>query len=48
MIYFYKYLGRTNNIDELFLPIEIYDTETSEWIKGVNFTRYRHASFLFG
>ena len=41
-------LGRTNNIDELYLPIEVYDTETSEWVKGVNFTRYRHASFLFG
>jgi len=40
--------GRTNNADELFLPVEIYDTESSEWIKGVNFTRYRHAAFLHG
>ena len=49
MRYFYIIkIGRTNNIDELYLPIEVYDTETSEWIKGVNFTRYRHASFLDG
>ncbi len=46
--------GRTNNTNDL-IPLEVYDTQTSDWFKFGNFQRFRHASwmtdqwlFLFG
>lgn len=46
--------GRTNNTADN-IPLEIYDTQTSDWFKFGNFPRFRHASwitdqwlFLFG
>jgi len=38
--------GRTNNVGEL-LPLEVYDTETSEWTKFNSIQRFRHASWIF-
>ena len=29
------------------LPIEVYDTENSEWSKFISFRRFRHSSFIF-
>ena len=40
--------GRANNKDEDILLIEIYYIENSEFIKILNFTRYRHKEFLRG
>jgi diadenosine tetraphosphatase ApaH/serine/threonine PP2A family protein phosphatase len=37
--------GRSSN-DGDNLPIEVYDTETSEWHTFLNFKRFRHASFI--
>ena len=46
--------GRTNNTNDL-IPLDVYDTQTSDWFKFGNFQRFRHASwmtdqwlFLFG
>ena len=36
--------GRTNNISDN-LPLEIYDTESSDWYKFPAIRRFRHASW---
>ena len=38
--------GRGNTLGDN-LPIEVYDTENSEWSKFGNFRRFRHAAFIF-
>ena len=38
--------GRGNNAGDN-LPIEVYDTEDSEWAKFGNFRRFRHAAFIY-
>lgn len=37
--------GRTNNTNDN-IPLEVYDTQTSDWFKFGNFQRFRHASWL--
>ena len=37
--------GRTDE-DIKNIPIEIYDTESSEWAELANFNKFRHASWL--
>ena len=37
--------GRTNQVGEI-VPLEIYDTESSEWYKFNSLQRFRHACFL--
>jgi hypothetical protein len=34
--------GRTNNVGEI-VPLEVYDTESSEWYKFNSLQRFRHA-----
>ena len=38
--------GRSQTLGDN-LPIEVYDTETSEWFKFSSFRRFRHSSFIF-
>ena len=38
--------GRTNNVGEI-VTMEVYDTETSEWVKFPAIKRFRHASWAF-
>jgi protein phosphatase len=37
--------GRTNNVGES-VPLEVYDTETSEWHKFNALQRFRHCSWV--
>ena len=37
--------GRTNNVGET-VPVEVYDTETSEWHRFPSLQRFRHASWI--
>lgn len=37
--------GRTNTVGET-VPLEIYDTETSEWHRFPSLQRFRHASWM--
>eukprot|EP00357_Protocruzia_adherens_P011297 CAMPEP_0115014480 /NCGR_PEP_ID=MMETSP0216-20121206/26107_1 /TAXON_ID=223996 /ORGANISM="Protocruzia adherens, Strain Boccale" /LENGTH=783 /DNA_ID=CAMNT_0002384235 /DNA_START=200 /DNA_END=2551 /DNA_ORIENTATION=- len=39
--------GRTNQVGES-VPIEVYDTETSDWYKFPSIERFRHVSWLMG
>lgn len=38
--------GRTNNVTEN-LPLEVFDTETSEWTAFNSIQRFRHGSWIF-
>ena len=38
--------GRSQTLGDN-LPIEVYDTENSEWFKFSSFRRFRHSSFIF-
>lgn len=38
--------GRTNNVTEN-LPLEVFDTETSEWTAFNSIQRFRHGSWVF-
>ena len=38
--------GRSQTLGDN-LPIEVYDTENSEWFKFCSFRRFRHSSFIF-
>ena len=44
--YFINIGGRSQQTGDD-LPIEVYDTETSEWSSYITFKRFRHASFCF-
>ncbi len=44
--YFINVGGRSQTLGDN-LPIEVYDTENSEWMKFCSFRRFRHASFIF-
>lgn len=37
--------GRNNAVGES-MPLDIYDTDTSDWYKLKNIDRFRHACFL--
>ena len=37
--------GRSNEVNEA-MPLDIYDTDTSEWHRGPQVDRFRHAAFL--
>jgi protein phosphatase len=47
--FFYNFMiilgGRTDE-DHKSIPIEIYDTETSEWTELANFNKFRHSSWI--
>ena len=47
--FYYNFLiviGGRNDIDMKMIPIEIYDTETSEWESVAFFNKFRHTSWL--
>jgi protein phosphatase len=37
--------GRNNNVGES-LPLDIYDTDTSDWYRLHNIERFRHSCFM--
>ena len=43
---FFINIGGRSNTDGDNLPLEVYDTDTSEWHTFVNFRRFRHALFI--
>lgn len=38
--------GRTNNVSET-LPLEVFDTQASEWTSFSSVQRFRHGSWIF-
>lgn len=43
---FFINIGGRSGVDGDNLPIEVYDTETSEWHTFMGFKRFRHACFI--
>jgi len=43
---FFINIGGRSNTEGDNLPIEVYDTDTSEWHSFINFRRFRHALFI--
>ena len=38
--------GRTNNVNDL-IPMEVYDTESSEWMRFQGIERFRQCNWFF-